>query len=181
MNIVFIIAALVLGILSIGIFRNKQIKNPQENTFSILIACRDEEKNLPFLFRSLEKLNYPEDKFEIILADDASSDNSLPLIKEFCSKNKNAKYVHLLEKDTEYKGKKAALKKGLPEESEQAELVAFETEVLYERIEELETELRRYKHMFKRIEHALNKEDVRVIIQNILKPQNLKCIIEVVD
>jgi len=79
------------------------------------------------------------------------------------------------------KEEKAALKKGLPEESEQAELVAFETEVLYERIEELETELRRYKHMFKRIEHALNKEDVRVIIQNILKPQNLKCIIEVVD
>ena len=111
MNIVFIIAALVLGILSVGIFRNRQVKNPGENTFSILIACRNEEKNLPFLFRSLEKLNYPEKKYEIILADDASSDNSLQLIKEFCSGNKNAEFVHLLEKDIEYKGKKAALKK----------------------------------------------------------------------
>jgi len=111
MNILFIIASIVLGILSIGIFRNRQVKNPRENTFSILIACRDEEENLPFLFISLEKLNYPKGKYEIILADDASSDNSLPLIKEFCSKNKNAKYVHLIKKDTEYKGKKAALKK----------------------------------------------------------------------
>jgi len=81
------------------------------------------------------------------------------------------------------KEEKAPLKKG-SEESEQAELVAFETEVLYERIEELEVEVERYKRIIERVKHAIvseGKGDVRVIIQNILKPQNLKCIIEVVD
>ena len=85
---------------------------------------------------------------------------------------------------TKRKEEKAPLKKGQPEESEQAELVAFETEVLYERIEELEVEVERYKRIIERIKHAIlseGKGDVRVIIQNILKPQNLKCIIEVVD
>lgn len=111
MDIIIIIASVILGILSIGIFRNRRDVNTDKNTFSILIACRDESENLPFLFRSLEKLNYPADKYEIILADDASSDNSLQSIKEFCSKNKNANYVYLTQKDKEYKGKKAALKK----------------------------------------------------------------------
>ena len=79
------------------------------------------------------------------------------------------------------------LKKNLKEEKaplkkdEDLEVVAFETEVLYERIEELETELQRYKQMIERITYILtSKDDVRVQIQNILKP-NLKRNIEIID
>ena len=82
------------------------------------------------------------------------------------------------------KEEKAPLKKGDTPEEEKLELVAFETEVLYERIEELEVEVERYKRIIERAKHAIvseGKGDVRVIIQNILKPQNLKCNIEVVD
>ncbi|MAD25876.1 MAG: hypothetical protein CMO44_17075 [Verrucomicrobiales bacterium] len=82
------------------------------------------------------------------------------------------------------KEEKALLKKGDVPEYKNPELVEFETEVLYERIEELETELQQYKYMIERIKHAIlgeGKGDVRVIIQNILKQQNLKRNIEVVD
>ena len=82
------------------------------------------------------------------------------------------------------KQEKALLKKGDVSEYKNPELVEFETEVLYERIEELETELQQYKHMIERIKHAIvskGKGDVRVIIQNILEVQNLKRNIEVVD
>lgn len=74
------------------------------------------------------------------------------------------------------KEEKASLKK-----DEDLEVVAFETEVLYERIEELETELQRYKRMIERIKRILtSKCDVRVEIEHILKP-NLKRNIEIID
>jgi cellulose synthase/poly-beta-1,6-N-acetylglucosamine synthase-like glycosyltransferase len=44
--------------------------------FSIIVPFRDEEKNLPKLLKSISKLNYPKDLFEIILIDDFSSDAS---------------------------------------------------------------------------------------------------------
>ena len=60
------------------------------------------------------------------------------------------------------------------------EIVAFETEV--HEIEELETELEKYKHLIERIKHILKgKDDVRVEIQNILKPPNLKRNVEIID
>jgi cellulose synthase/poly-beta-1,6-N-acetylglucosamine synthase-like glycosyltransferase len=103
--IIFILCLLIFGLL-----RSFQVKNPQFNSYSILIACRNEKDNLPLLFNSLEKLNYQEEHFEIILVDDASQDNSYELIKKFCSKQKNASCFRLTDKSIEYKGKKAALK-----------------------------------------------------------------------
>ncbi len=44
--------------------------------FSIIVPFRDEEKNLPKLLKSISKLNYPKDLFEIILIDDFSTDAS---------------------------------------------------------------------------------------------------------
>ncbi|RLC49394.1 MAG: hypothetical protein DRZ79_06085, partial [Candidatus Cloacimonadota bacterium] len=98
-------------LLAVGILRNGKVANLLENTFSIIIACRNEEKNLPFLFSALQKIDYPPEKYEIILVDDASSDNSLSLIKKFCETSENAYFIHLPIKDEEFKGKKAALQK----------------------------------------------------------------------
>lgn len=44
--------------------------------FSIIVPFRNEEKNLPKLLRSISKLNYPKDLFEIIMVDDFSTDAS---------------------------------------------------------------------------------------------------------
>ena len=101
----------VFIILSFGILRSFRLKNYKLHNYSIIIACRNEEQNLPALFSFLERIDYPKDKYEIILVDDASSDNSLLKIKEFCKDEKNRRYFHFSEKSTEYKGKKAALKK----------------------------------------------------------------------
>ncbi len=101
---------LFLIILAVGILRSWQIDNVKELKYSILIACRNEENNLPNLFKALSNLNYPKDKFEIIIVDDASRDNSPNLINEFCSKTPNAQAFYLQNKSEEYLGKKAALK-----------------------------------------------------------------------
>jgi cellulose synthase/poly-beta-1,6-N-acetylglucosamine synthase-like glycosyltransferase len=44
--------------------------------FSIIVPFRNEEKNLQKLLKSISKLNYPKDLFEIILIDDFSTDAS---------------------------------------------------------------------------------------------------------
>ncbi|PID28585.1 MAG: hypothetical protein CSB55_04440 [Candidatus Cloacimonadota bacterium] len=101
---------LILLILCLGLLKNKKFGNKIQRSFSIIISCRNEEKNLPRLFKALSEINYPADKFEIIIADDASSDYSPYLIKKFSSENSHVKSVILTEKNTDFKGKKAALK-----------------------------------------------------------------------
>ena len=111
MDSLILIFSIFLLIFGLGILRNWKVKSPVQNTYSILIACRNEESNLPELFQSLREIDYPNDKFEIIIVDDASDDDSFKLISTFCSEIENAKCFRLEEKDPEYFGKKAALKK----------------------------------------------------------------------
>lgn len=42
--------------------------------FSIVVPFRNEAENLPFLLKSIEKLNYPIENYEVILVDDESTD-----------------------------------------------------------------------------------------------------------
>lgn len=78
---------------------------------SIIIAFRNEEKNLDNLFSALEKLNYPIDKYEVILIDDNSSDNSYQKAAEFSSTKSN--YRVLKAENKKYPGKKGALDVGI--------------------------------------------------------------------
>lgn len=57
--------------------------SPAEIRFSIIIPFRNEAENLPVLLNSLARINYPESKFEIILVNDESEDNSVEIIEEF--------------------------------------------------------------------------------------------------
>ena len=93
-----------------GILRNWKTTEVKELNYSIIIACRNEEQNLPKLFNSLKKLGYPNVNFEIIIVDDASADNSANMVKAFCEELPNARFFQINEKSKEYLGKKAALK-----------------------------------------------------------------------
>ncbi len=104
---VFSLGTIIFGL---GMLRSWKVKNPHNNTYSILIACRNEEANLPDLFAALQNLDYPEHLYEIILVDDASEDNSAELLHEFIQQNEYVHICSLKEKSTEYFGKQAALK-----------------------------------------------------------------------
>ena len=57
--------------------------SPAEIRFSIIVPFRNEAKNLPILLKSLTEINYPNSKFEIILVNDESEDNSVEIIEGF--------------------------------------------------------------------------------------------------
>lgn len=123
MDIFVFLFSLFLIILGMGILRNWKTTEFKELNYSIIIACRNEEQNLPKLFNSLINLDYPNRNFEIIIVDDASTDDSSNMIKDFCKKLPNAISFHLKEKSKEYLGKKAALK--LAAENAKFEILLF--------------------------------------------------------
>ncbi len=60
----------------------------KENTFetskiSVIIPVRNEAENILLLLQDLEKQTYPKHKFEVIIADDDSTDDTLKIVQEF--------------------------------------------------------------------------------------------------
>src|SRR5690606_41130146 len=62
-------------------FKTKQTKT--KTRFSILISFRNEEKNLPQMLSAIAALNYPEEAFEALFINDASTDHSVKIIENF--------------------------------------------------------------------------------------------------
>ena len=78
---------------------------------SLIIAAKNEEKNINSLFDSLEQLNYPNENFEVIIIDDSSSDKTAELINPRISDKKN--YTFIKADNKEFEGKKGALSIGI--------------------------------------------------------------------
>ncbi len=53
---------------------------------SVIIPVRNEAKNILFLLQDLEKQTYPKELFEVIIADDDSTDETLKIVQEFKKK-----------------------------------------------------------------------------------------------
>lgn len=54
---------------------------------SVIIPVRNEAQNIINLLLDLENQTYPKDKFEVIIADDSSTDNTVLMVKEFAQKS----------------------------------------------------------------------------------------------
>lgn len=76
---------------------------------SVLVPARNEESNLPALFGSLEKLNYPTEDLEILLGNDSSEDATGVLMDEFAAGKPYVKVFHLDNSPSELKGKTRVL------------------------------------------------------------------------
>jgi glycosyltransferase involved in cell wall biosynthesis len=71
------------------------VKNNQDYIpfISVVVAARDEEKNITHCIQSLLKQDYPVDKYEILIVDDFSTDKTAELIKKFEASGANLKYL----------------------------------------------------------------------------------------
>ncbi|SEA66700.1 Glycosyltransferase, catalytic subunit of cellulose synthase and poly-beta-1,6-N-acetylglucosamine synthase [Psychroflexus halocasei] len=98
-------------------FSEQKFNSDSELTrFSVLISFRNEANNLPKLLQSVSEIDYPLDKFELILIDDHSSDMSrtemIDLINKF---DMNIRLFHL--SDVGLSTKKQAVKYGVSQAS----------------------------------------------------------------
>jgi cellulose synthase/poly-beta-1,6-N-acetylglucosamine synthase-like glycosyltransferase len=100
-----------------GLFRSKaRIKkkndfDAEENTFSIVVAVKNESSNIASLLESMIKLEYSSENFEIIVCDDLSTDNTCEIVSSYFAKIPNLKL--LKHSDSSSSGKRSALLKGI--------------------------------------------------------------------
>lgn len=103
---------IVIGMLYYGWLKFKKFDDADEIyqlPISIIIAFRNEEKNLRNLIEDIRNQTYPQHLLEIILVNDHSSDNSVEIIRNLIGKSDRIKLVNLVENY----GKKQALYKGI--------------------------------------------------------------------
>ena len=114
---IFIIAVLPYFFLFLGIYRNLLKVKPfyPEGIplvkVSVVIACRNEEKNLPYLLNDLSSQDYNPDLFEVIVIDDNSTDRTF----EIASGYDKIKCLRILTNTG--KGKKSAIRNGVADAS----------------------------------------------------------------
>lgn len=87
-----------------------QLTEDQLPSISIVVAARNEEKNILSCLGSLDKLIYPVNRLEIILIDDDSSDSTLKISSDFIHGKLKFRVIHLEENDSaKLKGKVRAM------------------------------------------------------------------------
>lgn len=113
---VFILyAAFMLYFLS-GLFRLKKIQNiqsPKELTVSVIVAVRNEEKNIRDLLEDLSHQTYPQKKLQIIISDDRSTDKTWTVISDYIKKYNNFDGVKISKRSKTMTTKKYALTKAI--------------------------------------------------------------------
>ncbi|MCU0406100.1 MAG: glycosyltransferase, partial [Ignavibacteriaceae bacterium] len=65
-----------------------QLTEDKLPTVSVIVAARNEERNILSCLEALDQLIYSEGKFEVIIVDDASTDNTLKLASNFIDDKK---------------------------------------------------------------------------------------------
>jgi poly-beta-1,6-N-acetyl-D-glucosamine synthase len=92
-----------------SLFRIKSFvpSEPGKTYISVVIACRNEQENLPQLLHKLSDQNYPADLFEVIIVDDNSTDNTRVVAE------RSERPVNIIVLSNKGKGKKEALKTGI--------------------------------------------------------------------
>ena len=100
---------LILGVFWLNLLFFKEGKRINLKSFpyvSIIVAAHNEEKNISRTINSLLALNYPKDKFEIIVVNDQSTDDTVNVVKKF-------KQVKLINNKHKGIGKASAVNAGI--------------------------------------------------------------------
>lgn len=97
-----------------GIWRLKaQPISADKGFFSIIIAAHNEEATIATLLEALVAQQYPQDNFEVILAADRCSDQTVPIAASFENKFTNFKIIQISETPESISPKKHALESAI--------------------------------------------------------------------
>lgn len=101
-------------ILFIGVLKNKKapaVSYTDSNYpfISLIVAGRNEEKNISRTIESLLRLDYPKDKLEVILVNDNSEDLTGEIMQSYLKNNSHFRYILTGNLESRLKGKTRAL------------------------------------------------------------------------
>ena len=90
------------------ISESKEVNN--NDTVSVVVACRNEEKNIKNLIKDVRNQNFNKERFQMIIVDDHSEDNTLEILHKETKKWNN---LHVVSMNDDEIGKKNAIRKGV--------------------------------------------------------------------
>lgn len=96
-----------------GLFRLRKGANEKLHTFSVVIPARNESENLEGCLNSVLRQGYPPDRFEIIVVDDASEDDTLQIAEKLSESDSRVRTIHVSDPPGGISPKKYAVSKGI--------------------------------------------------------------------
>ncbi|MFV5695035.1 glycosyltransferase [Flavobacterium sp. LB3P122] len=111
---IFIVAVQIsyyLGVFGKFAFAKTQKITPKKIPISVIVCAKNEEENVANYIPLLAEQNYPD--FEIVLIDDASSDNTLAIFEDFEKQYSNVRLVKVENNEAFWGNKKYALTLGI--------------------------------------------------------------------
>jgi len=100
-----------------GLKNSKTVTSNRKHTVSVIIAVRNEEKSILHLLTSLINQSYPSNLYEIIIANDSSTDRTRSIVSEFAEKYKNIILVDVQNRENAVSPKKNALAQAIDKSS----------------------------------------------------------------
>jgi cellulose synthase/poly-beta-1,6-N-acetylglucosamine synthase-like glycosyltransferase len=111
--IITLLYALSSFLLFYGLVRCRPARVSQQPFVSVLIAARNEEERLSACLQSLLNSSYPTYKFEIIVIDDRSTDNTRLIAEDFSRQNHHIRVIPIRQRLENLSGKASALCQGM--------------------------------------------------------------------
>jgi len=111
---IFVVAIQILfylGIFAKFAFAKAQITTPKKVSISVIVCAKNEAENVSNFLPLLLEQDYPD--FEIVLIDDASSDNTLEIFEDFEKRYSNIRLVKVQNNEAFWGNKKYALTLGI--------------------------------------------------------------------
>lgn len=109
----FLIYLRYLDIFKNGLKNRKINLNTSKRKVSVIIAARNEENHIHQLLTALVNQSYPQELYEIIIADDSSQDKTAEIVDEFAQKWNNIRLFTVLDRKKALSPKKNALKQAI--------------------------------------------------------------------
>jgi cellulose synthase/poly-beta-1,6-N-acetylglucosamine synthase-like glycosyltransferase len=99
--------SIFLVLLYLLVFNRKRysLKLTNQPRISILIAARNEEHTIIRCLSAIEALTYPKEKIEVLIGNDASTDNTLAIVEEFIRDKPNYSCITITENIGNTRGK----------------------------------------------------------------------------
>lgn len=92
-----------------GLSAEKLPKNYDKNPVSVIVAARNEQHNIANLLLTLSNQTYPQNRYEIIIANDGSTDNTKEIVESYANRFDNIKLIDVQNRETAISPKKNAL------------------------------------------------------------------------
>ncbi len=102
---------LISLVLLISLIQVKYLKAHKIPSVSVIVSARNESAHITECLQSLSRLNYPNNKLEIIIINDRSTDNTGELIERFIDQRPHFKAIHIKKPHPFLSGKAGALSK----------------------------------------------------------------------